>query len=92
MASGLSPSKLTINTRLTFGVGVTVSVGRGISIRGDSNVLGMRVCVGGGAMVGVGEEATNPQLCRNRKVKIQILLNVFKTIHHVFYKVRFHEP
>ena len=71
IASGRRPSKLTINTRLTFGAGVDVNVGRIVSVDGGREVLGIRVPVGGGTIVGVGEDPNPPQLVKNAARQIK---------------------
>src|SRR5689334_4612925 len=83
MASGRSPSKLTIKTRLTLGAGVNVTVGGRVTVAGGSGVFGTRVSVGSGAGVGTEREANGMQLCKSkvRMVKIQILLNALKIIY-----------
>jgi hypothetical protein len=70
-----------INTRLTFGAGVNVTVGGIVAVAGGSAVsVGSGVSVGGGTTVGTEREANDPQLCSNNvsTVKIQSLLKAFK--------------
>jgi hypothetical protein len=54
MASGRSPSKLTISTRRLLGGGIGVMVGVGVAVAGGGVMVGARVCVsvGRGAPVG----------------------------------------
>lgn len=80
MASGRNPSKLTINTRLTFGAGVEVTVDGSVTVGGGSGVPGTRVCVGSGAIVGVESGANDPQLVKSdtSKVKSNIFLAILK--------------
>lgn len=67
IASGRSPSKDTINTREMGGVGVDVIVGETVPLTGEGVLLGVRVAVGGGAIVGGGGEANDPHDCRKIK-------------------------
>ena len=84
MASGRSPSKVTINTREIFGVGVTVFVGiMTSSVAGGGVLLGTRVAVMmGGTAVGGGGEANDPHEDRKmpRRVKYKIRRIIFKMI------------
>ena len=64
MASGRSPSKLTIKTREIGGVGVNVNVGENVAVAGGGVLLGTRVSVRGGATIGGGGEANDPHDCR----------------------------
>ena len=67
IASGRSPSKLTISTCSNLGAGVGVIVGRGVSVGGGGVLLGMRVAVVVGIIVGGGRGvAISPH--ENRKI------------------------
>ncbi len=80
MASGRSPSKLTIKTREIGGVGVNVSAGESVSVAGGGVLLGTRVAVRGGAIVGGGGEANDPHDCRKmtKRVKSQLRKTGFR--------------
>ena len=83
MASGRSPSKVTINTREIFGVGVTVFVGTMTSSVAGGVLLGTRVAVMmGGIAVGGGGEANDPHEDRKMqmRVKYKIRRIIFKMI------------
>jgi len=71
IASGRSPSKLTINTRALFGGGVDVAVGVIVSVAGGGVLLGLGVANCVGALVGGGGEANDPHDDRKimRRVK-----------------------
>ncbi len=84
MASGRKPSKLTINTRSDFGMGVGagVIVGAGVSVgKGAGVLLGTGVSVRiTGTATGGGTGANDPQACKRiaNKVNIQIRLLIIK--------------
>ena len=83
MASGRSPSKVTINTREIVGVGVAVFVGTiTSSVAGGGVLLGTRVAMMGGAIVGGGGEANDPHEERKMpsRVKYKIRRIIFKMI------------
>ena len=87
MASGRSPSKLTIKTREIGGVGVYVNVGERVLMAGGGVLLGTGVAVRGGAIVGGGGEANDPHDCKKtiKRVKSQLR----KTGFRVFLQKRF---
>lgn len=75
-----------------LGAGVNVTVGGNVAVAGGIGLLGIRVSVGGWAIVGVGREANGTQLVKhNNRIKIQILLTILKLILPNFYRGRFYE-
>ena len=93
IASGLKPSKLTINTRLILGTGVGVTVGGNVAVAGGREVFGTKVSVGGGASVGVEEEAkgVQPVKINASRIKVRTLFSRLKSFFPNFYRVHFHE-
>jgi len=81
IASGRKPSKLTISTCVNLGAGVDVIVGKGVSVGGGGVMLGVRVAVVVGTIVG-GGVALNPHESRKTasRVKVKIRRKIFKMI------------
>ena len=71
IASGRKPSKLTINTCVNLGAGVGVIVGKGVSVGGGGVMLGVRVAVVVGTIVG-GGVALNPHESRKTASRVKV--------------------
>ena len=82
MASGRKPSKLTINTCSNLGAGAGVIVGKGVSVGGGGVLLGVRLAVAVGTIIGGSGVAINPHENRKivRRVKYKMRLIIFKMI------------
>ena len=87
IASGRKPSKLTTSTCLNLGSGEEDAVGKGVSVGGGGVLLGMRVAVVVGTIVGGRGVAIVPHDSRKvmRKVKYKLRRIIFRLISPIVF-------